>query len=92
MFQGQLSGDDYRPWNLAYSLFPMLGPRGREILLKWKLHHRLAPVTALPGMGNVILFPRLLTGLLGDRDIRPRLYLNYVRTILRYKLRHRLLP
>lgn len=92
MFEGKLSGDDYRPWNLAYSLFPMLGPRGRQVLLNWKLHHRLAPVTALPGMGNVILFPRLLTGLLGEQDIRPRLYLNYVRTIVGYKLKHRLLP
>ena len=92
MFEGRLSGDDYRPWNLAYSLFPMLGPRGRRVLLDWNLHHRLAPVTSLPGMGNVILFPRLLTGLLGDSDIRPRLYLNYVRTIVGYKLRNRLLP
>ncbi len=92
MFEGQLSGEDYRPWNLAYALFPMLGPKGRQRMLKWDLHHRLAPLTALPGMGNVILVPRLLRGLLGSDDIRPRLYLNYLRTIARYKLQNQLWP
>ena len=92
MFEGELSGQDYRAWNLAYSLFPVLGDRGRAAMLRWNLHRRLAPLTALPGLGNVILFPRLITGLLGSRDIRPRLYVNYLRAVLGYKVRHGLWP
>jgi len=41
----------------------------------------------LPGMGNLILIPRLVAGLLGERDIRPKLYLNYLSTISKYRLR-----
>jgi hypothetical protein len=40
----------------------------------------------------VILFPRLVTGLLNDRDIRPKLYLNYLRSIVGYQLREGLFP
>ena len=92
MFEGSLSGNDFRPWNLAYAMFPLLGRRGRRAMQRLGLHRKLAPLTRLPGMGNVILFPRLLTGLLDNRDLRPRLYLHYVRTIAGYKLRERLLP
>jgi len=92
MFEGQLSGKDYRAYNLAYALFPILGERGRRLMLRTGLHRRLAPIGGLPGLGNVILFPRLATGLLSDRDIRPKLYLNYLRTILRYQVRESLLP
>ena len=87
MFEGQLSGDDFRAYNLAYALFPLLNERGRKAMLRLGLHHRLAPLSALPGMGNLILMPRLITGLLGSRDIRPKLYLNYLKTISRYHLR-----
>jgi len=92
MFEGELSGADYRAWNLAYSLFPVLGERGRRAMLDWSLHQRLAPLTALPGLKNVILFPRLFTGLFGSRDIRPKLYVNYLRTVLGYKVRKGLWP
>ena len=92
MFEGSLSGEDFRPWNLAYAMFPVLGRRGRRLMLRLGLHRKLAPLARLPGMGNVILFPRLITGLLDDRDVRPKLYLNYLRTIAGYKLRERLLP
>jgi anaerobic magnesium-protoporphyrin IX monomethyl ester cyclase len=87
MFEGELSGPDYRAYNLAYALFPVLGDRGRRLMVRAGLHRKLAPIGGLPGLGNIILFPRLLTGLLTDRDIRPKLYLNYLRTILKYQLR-----
>jgi len=90
MFAGSLSGDDYNAYNLAYALFPMLGERGRRALVEGGWHHKLAPVGGLPGLGNVILFPRLVTGLLSDRDIRPKLYLNYLRTILAHQARQSL--
>lgn len=92
MFEGNLSGRDYRAYNLAYALFPMLGSRGRRLMLKAGLHRKLAPIGSLPGLGNIILFPRLATGLLTDRDIRPKLYLNYLRTIVGYQVRERLIP
>ncbi len=92
MFEGALHGNDYRPYNLAYALWPMLGTRGRRAMIELGLHKRLAPIGGLPGLGNIILFPRLVTGLLGDRDIRPKLYLNYLRTIVGYQVRNGLLP
>ena len=92
MFEGSLSGKDYQAYNLAYALFPMLGLRGRRLMLKAGLHKKLAPLGGLPGLGNIILFPRLATGLLTERDIRPKLYLNYLKTILRYQLKERLIP
>ncbi len=92
MFKGALSGDDYKAYNLAYALFPMLGRRGRNFMKQTGLHHTLAPLGGLPGLGNIILFPRLVTGLLTDRDIRPKLYLNYLQTIARYQLRRGLRP
>lgn len=85
MFEGELSGQDYRAYNLAYAMWPMLGERGRRRMVGGAWHRKLAPIGGLPGLGNVILFPRLATGLLNDRDIRPKLYLNYLRTILRYE-------
>jgi radical SAM superfamily enzyme YgiQ (UPF0313 family) len=88
MFEGELSGTDYRPYNLAYALWPLLGRRQREVMVEHGLHRRLAPVGGLPGLGNIILFPRLVTGLLNQRDIRPKLYLNYLLSILRYQARH----
>lgn len=91
MFEGSISGKDYQAYNLAYALWPLLGERGRRRLVKHGIHHKLAPVGGLPGLGNVILFPRLVTGLLNDRDIRPKLYLNYLRSILRYQVKHTLL-
>jgi anaerobic magnesium-protoporphyrin IX monomethyl ester cyclase len=87
MFEGELSGDDFRAYNLAYALFPLLTERGRMTMLRLGLHHRLAPLSGLPGMGNLILIPRLISGLIGDRDIRPKLYLNYLKTIGKYRLR-----
>lgn len=90
MFAGELSGDDYNAYNLAYALFPMLGEQARQRMVDGGWHHRLAPVGGLPGLGNVILFPRLVTGLLTDRDIRPKLYLNYLRTILGHQARQAL--
>jgi hypothetical protein len=86
MFQGELSGNDYRPYNLAYAMFPMLGPRARKAMVASGLHKKLAPIGGLPGLGNIIIFPRLVTGLLTDRDIRPKLYLNYLRSILKYQV------
>jgi radical SAM superfamily enzyme YgiQ (UPF0313 family) len=86
MFQGEISGNDYRPYNLAYALFPMLGPRGRKLMVEAGLHKKFAAIGGLPGLGNIILFPRLITGLLNDRDIRPKLYVNYLRSILRYQV------
>lgn len=85
MFEGALHGNDYRPYNLAYALWPMLGTRGRRAMIELQLHKKLAPIGGLPGLGNIILFPRLFTGLMTDRDIRPKLYLNYLRTILGYQ-------
>ena len=70
----------------------MLGNRGRHLMLKAGLHKKLAPLGGLPGLGNIILFPRLATGLLTERDIRPKLYLNYLKTILKYQFKERLLP
>ena len=87
MFEGALSGDDFRAYNLAYALFPLLSEEARRAMVRFGLHHRLAPLSGLPGMGNLILIPRLLTGLLGERDIRPKLYLNYLSTISKYRLR-----
>ena len=92
MFEGSIHGNDYRPYNLAYALWPMLGTRGRRAMIDRGLHRRLAPLGGLPGLGNIILFPRLVTGLLTDRDIRPKLYLNYLRTILGYQVRRGLFP
>lgn len=87
MFEGALSGDDFRAYNLAYALFPLLDEQARRAMVRFGLHHRLAPLSGVPGMGNLILIPRLLSGLLGDRDIRPKLYLNYLSTISKYRLR-----
>ena len=92
MFEGALHEGDYGAYNLAYALWPMLGRRGRSAMIRLGLHHKLAPIGQLPGLGNVILFPRLVTGLLTNRDIRPKLYLNYLRSILRYQATHRLFP
>lgn len=92
MFEGQLHEGDYGAYNLAYALWPMLGKKGRRAMIDLGLHRKLAPLGRLPGLGNVILFPRLVTGLLNDRDIRPKLYLNYLRTILRYQARNGLFP
>lgn len=86
MFEGSLSGTDYRAYNLAYALWPMLSADKRRRMVEGGWHRRLAPIGGLPGLGNVILFPRLFTGLLDGRDIRPKLYLNYLRTILRYEV------
>ena len=87
MFEGALSGDDFRAYNLAYALFPLLNAEARQAMVRHGLHHRLAPLSGLPGMGNLILIPRLVAGLLGERDIRPKLYLNYLSTISKYRLR-----
>ncbi len=87
MFEGALSGDDFSAYNLAYALFPILGRRGRQAMLRYQLHHRLEPLARLPGLGNVILLPRLLRGLGGQQDIRPKLYLHYLKTITGYRLR-----
>ncbi len=92
MFEGALHEGDYGAYNLAYSLWPMLGKRGRKAMIDLGLHRKFAPLGRLPGLGNVILFPRLVTGLLSDRDIRPKLYLNYLRAIMRYQVRNRLFP
>ena len=92
MFEGALHEGDYGAYNLAYALWPMLGKAGRAAMIDRGLHRKLAPLGRLPGLGNVILFPRLVTGLLNDRDIRPKLYINYLRTILGYQARHGLFP
>jgi anaerobic magnesium-protoporphyrin IX monomethyl ester cyclase len=92
MFEGGRSGSDYRAYNLAYALFPMLGERGRRAMLKTGAHRRFAALGSLPGLGNIILFPRLAASLFSERDIRPKLYLNYLRTILSYEVRQRLRP
>ena len=92
MFEGALSGQDYQAYNLAYALWPLLNERARRLMVRRGWHRRLAPLGGLPGLGNVILFPRLITGLLNDRDIRPKLYLNYLRSILSYQARHGLFP
>jgi radical SAM superfamily enzyme YgiQ (UPF0313 family) len=90
MFKGRLSEQDYAAYNLAYALFPLLGDRGRKTMLKAGLHHKFAQLGRLPGLGNIILFPRLAASLFSQRDIRPKLYLNYLRTILRYEIRSHL--
>jgi len=90
MFKGRLSEQDYAAYNLAYALFPLLGERGRKTMLKAGLHHKFAQLGRLPGLGNIILFPRLAASLFSQRDIRPKLYLNYLRTILRYEIRSHL--
>lgn len=92
MFEGALSGKDYQAYNLAYALWPLLNEAGRQRMVRRGIHHKLAPLGGLPGLGNVILFPRLITGLLNDRDIRPKLYLNYLRSILGYQARNGLFP
>ncbi len=92
MFEGALSGRDYQAYNLAYALWPLLSEGGRKRMVRRRLHKKLAPLGGLPGLGNVILFPRLVTGLLNDRDIRPKLYLNYLRSIVGYQLREGLFP
>jgi anaerobic magnesium-protoporphyrin IX monomethyl ester cyclase len=92
MFEGAISGKDYQAYNLAYALWPLLGESGRRRLVERGIHHKLAPLGGLPGLGNVILFPRLITGLLNDRDIRPKLYLNYLRSILKYQVKQGLFP
>jgi radical SAM superfamily enzyme YgiQ (UPF0313 family) len=90
MFEGQLSGTDFRPYNLAYAAWPLLTERGRRMMIEGGWHRRLAPIGGLPGLGNLILFPRLLTGYVGTRDIRPKMFVNYLHAIARYSVRERL--
>ena len=90
MFEGQLSGDDFRAYSLAYAVFPLLSQPARERMLRWRLHHRLAPLAGLPGLGKATFLPRLATGVLRDEDIRPKLYLNYLKTLAAHQLRQRL--